>query len=119
MLVKSIIYKGKEVVYVNYRMKSQEKIEATFRDSMKYLTMMEEVGKRPLVLIDWRGVPISKEMSDLISEGSKEHVDKIGKSAILGITGIKRLFFEIYLLVSRSKMKVFDDKSKALDYLVQ
>ncbi len=65
-----------------------------------------------------RGVPVNKRLIATINTGAKQYVSYVEKSAIIGITGIKRLFFEMYLLFTKSKMKAFDTKEEALAYLV-
>ena len=48
---------------------------------------------------------------------NKGIVSRVRKSAVVGITGIKRLFFEMYVLVNHSHLRAFGDKESAMKYL--
>ena len=114
---KYIHYQGKEIVYTDYRMKSPEEMVLTLNEAITFISLLENKGIKYLHLIDLRGVPVTTEFAGTLIDQAKHHVGK-SKSAILGITGIKRMFFKSYLFLSKSEMRSFQDKEQALQYLV-
>ena len=50
---------------------------------------------------------------------SDETSTDIEKSAVIGITGIKKLFFDTYIYLSNNTTQRCDKKEEALDYLAE
>ncbi len=117
MPVIKIKYQHEEIVYVDYRLQTQVEMDKVLDDSLKAVKGVAETGVKVSVLVDVRGVPITSEFINKQMREAKAYVPFIQKSAILGITGVKRLFFEMYLLFTNSKMRAFDTKEDALAYL--
>ncbi len=117
MYIDKIAYKGKEVVYVDYFMKSPEEIDRLLEEAIAFVCPMKESGEKFLFLLDVRSLPITELFAHKLMEIGKVHIDAVEKSAIIGVTGIKKMFFKTYLLFSKSKMKAFNSKVEALDYL--
>ena len=99
-------------------MKSPMEIEQVFVDAIDLVNEQEENDRKVLLLADLRNVPMTYEMSQKMNEVSDVISPHIDKSAVLGITGIKRLFFNIYTYLSNENIQVFDTKEEALVYLV-
>jgi hypothetical protein len=118
MSTQIITYQGQEIVYTDYKMKSPEEMLIVLEESIVFAKRIEAKGEQYLYLVDLTNVPITKEFGEKLMEGGKSHVNNVKRSAILGITGIKRMFFESYLFFSKSNMHSFQDKIKALNYLV-
>jgi len=72
------------------------------------------------ILTNYQGAPASNEFMDKLRELTKDPAfPTIRKDAILGITGIKKVFFRVYAAFSNDKSsKVFDKGSDALSWLV-
>lgn len=118
MSTKILIYQGHEIVYTDYRMKSREEMIAALEETEDFTKPLESRSEKYLYLLDLRGVPITKEFGERLMATGNNHTDKVMKSAVLGITGIKRMFFKTYLFLSNSKMRSFQDKKEALEYLI-
>jgi hypothetical protein len=119
MSVQLIDHKGQEIVYVDYRMNTTKQMDETLKKSVLYAKKYKEKGEERPFLIDVRGVSISKEFGDKLSKGGKEHSNREKRSAIVGVTGLKRILFEAYLFLSKSRMRSFLLKDAALDFLTE
>ncbi len=117
VLAEKIIYKNTEIIYVDYRMKTLIEMEALLTDSLVKVKDAVDKDSFFYLLIDMRGVPVTKEFLSKLTEGAKEYVPFVAKSAVLGISGVKRLFFEMYVLFTKSSMRSFQEKEEALEYL--
>jgi len=118
LLTEIITYRNKEVLVVDYQLRSPKDMSDLLLDSIEHVEKMESQNKEFLILIDLTDVPVTKTFGEEMITGGKPHTKNAKKSAIVGVTGIKRLFFETYLLLSNSKMKSFKTKQEALEYLV-
>ena len=119
MAYNTIFYKSKEVLHVDYRMKSPAEMEEVLNDNVEYIRDVRAKGQDCLLMIDLRNVPVSDEFFLKLRNTGNANKKYVLKSAILGIHGIKKLFFQMYqLFLTDSKMKVFDEENEALEYLV-
>ena len=72
-----------------------------------------------LVLANFTNTYINDEIiSYLTSSESKAASRNAKKIAAIGITGIKKLFFNMYNAISRTQAKAFNTIESAKDYLV-
>ena len=118
MLAEVLEYKEKKIVYSDLRMKTPKEMAEILNDSSVKLERFEAENVDRLYLLDLNGVPMTTEFADHAMRIAKRHVPLMTKSAIIGVTGIKRMFFKTYLVFSKSKMRSFQTKEAALDYLV-
>ena len=73
-----------------------------------------------LTLIDFHHIKGSTEFMDLAKRlGSEVFDQKTEKGALLGIHGIKKVLLQGYNLVAKQKIKPFDSKEEALQYLAE
>ncbi len=108
---------GREILYVDYRMKTLVEMEQTLLDNLADFQSIVANGEKIYVLVDIRNTPINKDFTGRLMRGAKEFIPHVAKSAIVGVTGIKRLYLEMYVLFTQSKMRPFSNKENALDYL--
>lgn len=82
--------------------------------------MGEIKGGDILVLSDFQNVPVTKAFIDEIKILAAEAVraQKV-KSAVLGITGIKRFLIKVYSQFSKDSPAVFSSYDEAIAFLVQ
>jgi hypothetical protein len=111
-------YKGKKIFCANYNQMTLEEVRAEVEAVKAYMAMNTE--KSTLVLVDASGTLISPEVLNLFKEvaalsGTGQFAPK---TALLGMTGPRRIFVEIVSKVSRSNFVPFDDAQKAKDWLV-
>ncbi|WP_109829643.1 hypothetical protein [Reichenbachiella versicolor] len=84
----------------------------------------EEVSKSPhektLILLDFTNTSLGPDFMAIGKERVAEILaEKNVKTAMIGITGLKRVLFKGYQTFTSSKAVLFDLKEQALDYLSQ
>lgn len=108
---------GKDILFISYRYLSPNQIVEQFKLAVK---MGKEKGGDLLVLSDFKNVPVTKAVVDELKIIAREAVkEQKVKSAILGITGIKRFLITIYSQFSNDRPVPFDSYEEAVDYLIQ
>lgn len=73
-----------------------------------------------MILTSYEGAPSSNEFMDRLKVVSKESsMAHIKKNATIGITGVKKILFNTYIIFSHDKtIKAFDTREAALAWLV-
>ena len=111
-----ITYKGKEISYIDYRgMKLEEIIKLI--DEMEKRALQE--NKRRLQLTNLEGVFAVPEFMNRVKEAGKKTRHLTIKSAVVGVSGTKRLLVNTYNLFTGANMKAFDDEASAKEWLVE
>ena len=111
-----ITYKGREVRYLDYRgMKLEdikEKLDETTKEALR-------LNKRRLVLANLTGVYAVPEFMDTVKEAGKKTKHLTIKSAIVGITGAKKILLNAYNMFTNSNTMAFDDEETAKEWLIK
>jgi hypothetical protein len=76
-------------------------------------------GKRVKVLVDVRGVMMSSEAVRALKESTRDDKAMIEKTAIVGITGVKRILADAIARFSGTDTKYFDTKEEAMEWLAR
>lgn len=89
----------------------------------KELTEVQaEVIKQPknsmLVLADFQDTNITSEMMPILNASSAQTKDYVRKTAVLGVTGIKRTLADLLTRLTGQQLKYFDNEATAKDWLV-
>jgi len=89
----------------------------------KELTQVQaEVISHPknslLILSDFRDTNITSEMMPILNASSALTKDHVYKTAVLGVTGIKRTLADLLTHLTGQKLKYFDSEVTAKDWLV-
>ena len=72
-----------------------------------------------LVLSDFRDTNITSEMMPILNASSAETKDHVRKTAVLGVTGIKRTLADLLTRLTGQALKYFDSEEAAKDWLVE
>ncbi|MDB4835391.1 hypothetical protein OAH12_02270 [Cyclobacteriaceae bacterium] len=117
MPIKWIEHKGKQILYVDYRMLSPKK-------TMELIYEAAEISRKSeggvLVVSNFEKVAITCQiMEEAKVLGKEVFKDKTAKSAVLGVTGMKRILLSIYCQFTKDKVVAFGSLEKAVDYLVK
>jgi hypothetical protein len=117
MSVKQIDYKGKTIIYVDYR--GLLKIEQHLQNIDETTQMMKGIKPPVLMISNFEGVSVGNEFMSKVKGWGKEHQAVLGRQAVLGVTGLKSILFQGYLTFTGEKnMKAFDNEAEAKDWLV-
>lgn len=111
-------YKGKKIFYARYDHMTVEEVRTEVNAIKKYI--IQNMDKSTLVLVDATGTLISPEVLTLFKEiASMAGVNQpASKTAILGMTGPRKVFLEIVSKFSKVKVVPFDHIQQAKDWLI-
>lgn len=116
MPVKKIIYKGKEIIYVDYRGESEDQMLNT-ATTLKELLLSE--NKAHLRLINISDAFATTRFTNYIRQLGKDTKHIPTKAAIVGITGAKKVLLLGYNRILGGAMRPFDDEETAKEYLIR
>ncbi len=118
MEIKWIEYKGKKILYCDYRgaKNDREMIDHINR----FADILRKQTGKTLTISNFENTVISTAfMSEAKRLGTEVGILKMGKSAQLGITGLKRIMLDGYNAVTGQKdNKMFPGEVEAKDWLV-
>ncbi len=118
MSVHWIDYKGKKILYVDYRgQRSNEEHFQTLEEQAKILSSMET---RCLILTNYEGTRATPEYMNRVKQLGQEVFDpKVERAAVLGITGLKEILLRAYIALTKQNVRPFDSEVEALEWLVK
>ena len=117
MPVKYIQYKGKTILYVDFRNLTGDECMAVLDDEAKAMQTWTKPG---LILSDFHN---SKGSTEFIS-----HAKKLGKevftamekkTAAIGITGIQNILLQAYNTFAKDKIVTFATEEEAKEWLIK
>ena len=111
-----ITYKGHTILFTDYKgLRGNEIVELLHTANVIILEAEDSV----LGLADFTGTYATDEIvAYLQCEETKQAAKKLRKNAVVGVTGIKRLFLNLYNKVTGGGAKPFDDLESAKEYLI-
>ena len=112
--IQKITYKGKEIIYVDYRGQSEEEMLETAASLRDYL--ISNPGEH-LRLVNITDTPATRKFTAYIREMGKETKSVPVKGAVVGITGAKKVLLSGYNRLLGGAMRPFDDEETAKEYL--
>ncbi len=108
----------RSIVFVDYtNLKADElvaEVDRVHREARSHL-----IGTRTRVLVDVRGAMMSAEAVRALKESTKSDRAMIEKTAIVGITGVKRILADAIARFSGTNTKYFDTKEEAMEWLAR
>lgn len=108
-------YKGREIIYVDYRGLKEEGMIATATDLREWLLKENKDHLRLINITDCYATP---KFTTYIRALGRETQAIPFRGAIVGITGAKRVLLMGYNRLLGGKLKPFDSEDEALEYLV-
>ena len=117
MPVSYIQYKGKTILYVDFRNMTGDQGIATLDDEAKAMESWTQTG---LILNDFRNAKASAEfMAHAKKLGKEVFVTKVKKSAAIGITGVQGILLQAYNAFSKDKLVPFASEEEAKEWLIK
>ncbi|MBN1409452.1 MAG: hypothetical protein JW969_01315 [Spirochaetales bacterium] len=114
-----INYKDKEILYFDHRGLREEELIKNFIESTKMINEYQKTHSEILTLTNFTDTYATREALDYLkSVESKEAVTKCTKVAVIGITGIKKMFLQTYNKIMGNKAKLFKSEEEASEYLI-
>ena len=72
-----------------------------------------------LVLSDFRNTNIGRELLPIMNKSSAETKDFVKRTAVLGVTGVKRALADLLTQLTGQPLKYFDDELSAKEWLTR
>ncbi len=112
-----ITHKGKEILYENYTNLTGEQIAARV-PIFSHLEL--QMGKKEMLLIiDLSNSFANKAAVNAFTQAGKVTGHLFPKTAVLGITGVKKILLNVVNRLTQVNAKPFSDIEAAKDYLVE
>ncbi len=114
-----IEYKGKKIFYQNFS--KQFFNSAAVKDE---LTEVQQVVKSQppgsvLILSDFRDTNVGSDLLTAMNAASSATKAYVHKTAVLGVTGMKRQLADLLTAITGQPLKYFDNIDAAKDWLVE
>ena len=108
----------RNVVFVDYTNLAAEQLtEEVARVHEEARTHLS--GRPAKILVDVRGTMMSREAVQTLKESTKSNKSLVEKTAIVGITGLKKILADAIARFSGTNTKYFDTKEEALEWLMK
>ena len=113
--IQRISYKGKEIIYVDYRGLNEDEM-LSLAGSLRQFLMKEP--EHHLRLVNISKTPATRKFTAYIRQLGNDTKHLQVKAAIVGITGAKKVLLTGYNRLLGGAMRPFEDETTAKEYLV-
>ena len=113
---KWIEYKGVEILLNDYSNLTGENFIETLNTLTEHFIAQEK--KDILLLLDVRNSYSNKEIIEALNKSSKRIKPFVKKSAVIGVTGVKKILLNVINKVSSLGANPFTSEEEAKDWLV-
>jgi hypothetical protein len=113
-----IEHRGRKVLFFDYRnQKTDQELIATLEAGS---AMMQPLAAPALLYNDFEGSVIGSAYMKRVKQVGRNNQRLIGRSALIGISGLKTIFFNAYLRATGERhTRAFRTRDEALDFLVE
>ncbi len=111
------IYKGKRIFFARYDHMDLAELQSEIAEVKTYMAQ-NIIKEDMLVLVDTTATLVSPEILKLFKEMSANSSQYKTKTAIVGMSGPRRVFLDIVSKFSKSSFMPFEEIEKAKDWLV-
>lgn len=112
-----ILYKGKEILYTDYRgCKTDTELIAVLDEAAQILESRKD---KVLGLSNYEGIFAGQDFMNRIKQVGREVASKkFDRSAAIGVTGLKQILFQAYIAFTGDKnTRAFSSEEEAKDWL--
>ena len=118
-----IEHQGRQILSINFSNFHENETEL----QREVVAILESVGqemysKPPhsvLVLVDLRNTKMTTNIQKIITERITDTRKYVAKTAVLGMTGIRKIFLDYFGRIARSDTRAFDEFEIAANWLVE
>ena len=114
--IELINYKGREIFYSDFRDLSGEEYIQIIDENIKAAKKLQK--NDILFLSDIRNSVVSSDVATKLKSIAGDLKSFTDRMALIGITGVKKIFFQVLGKMSPMKMKAFNDLENAKEWLV-
>lgn len=108
----------RNVVFVDYTNLTPEQLVAEV-ERVHSEARANLAGTRAKVLVDVRGTLMSSDAVRALKESTRSNSSIVEKTAVVGITGVKKILADAIARFSGTNTKYFDTKEDALEWLTR
>ena len=118
MKVEWIEYKGKKILYCDYRLaKSDKELISLYH---KQIEILKNTPGKTILLANVSETHAGSDyMNEIKTYGQDIKKKKIEKTATLGVSGIKKVLFSAYIAFTGQVNKAFDNETDAKEWLIK
>ncbi len=119
MRSKWIEYQGKKIFYQDFSglFYNYDAVKEELAEVQK-IVIAQPLGSL-LVLSNFTDTTIAGDLMTVLNESSKLTKDHVAKTAVIGVTGIKRRLADMLTKLTGQPLKYFDDEFAAKDWLTK
>jgi hypothetical protein len=118
MGVKKVVQKGQTILVADYH--GLQKVSEQFQVLDEVTNILKSSPSKLAILSNFEGATVGTEFMNKVKPWGKEMQPKIKRQALLGITGLKGILLQGYILFTGEKeIKAFDTEAEAMNYLLQ
>ena len=81
--------------------------------------MYEQPVNSVLVLVDLRNTAMTQTSNNLLTERIKDTKKYVLRTAVVGLTGIRKVFFDYFSMLASSETGSFEEPEAAIKWLVR
>jgi hypothetical protein len=114
-----IVHKGVQIFYQDFSKNfyNSAAVKAELAEVQK--VVLAEPLNSVLVLTDMRDTNISSDLLPIMNAASAATKDHVKKTAVLGVSGVKRKLADMLTMLTGQQLKYFDDVETAKNWLVE
>jgi len=114
-----IKYKEHKIVLIDNSGLNEDDMIENMRRGNKFLINLNRTESQMLLIVDFRNTyGTEKVMTELKSPEAAEGMKNVKKTAVLGITGIKKILLNAYNKFTGKNVRAFNDMEEAQEYLI-
>lgn len=114
-----IEHKGKRIFYQNFSKQFYNSAAVKAELSEVQNVVMSQPLNSVLVLSDFRDTNIGSDLLSSMNTASATTKAHVNKTAVLGVTGMKRKLADMLTALTGQQLKYFDDMEAAKNWLAQ
>jgi hypothetical protein len=81
--------------------------------------MYEQPLNSALVLVDLRNTDLTQKANALLTERIKDTKKYVLRTAVVGLTGIRKIFLDYFAMLASSETGSFEEPESAMEWLVR
>jgi hypothetical protein len=114
-----IEYRGQKIFYQNFSnlFYNSEQVKKELEEVQ--VVVKSQPAQSALVLSDFRNTNIGRDLLSVMNSASAETKAYVKRTAVLGVTGIKRTLADMLVQITGQPLKYFDDELSAKEWLIQ
>jgi hypothetical protein len=110
-------HKGKKILYNDFSRCNKEQLDQAIAQAKAAIQGLPPASVR--LLTDVRETEMSRATSAQIKDYSSHNTPFVARSAVVGVSGLKKLIYNTIVAVTGRSISLFDTVEQALDWLAE